>query len=413
MTDHDLYQQILGLTSPWRVSDVELRLDDEQILVRVVLDRNAGRAQCPVCRNECPGYDTPDERRWRHLDTCQLKTYLVCSVPRVSCPEHGVHVAHVPWSEPNSGFTSAFEAIAIKVLGATAIQAKAASILRVSADQIHDLMHRAVARGLALRNRAERIRQVGIDEKAIRRGHAYMSVLTDTEGRRVLDMVEGRTLDAARMLLRKAMSGAQRRCVKSISMDMWVPFQTAQEHEMPQADRVHDRFHVAKYLGDAVDKTRQAEHARLSKAGDQTLSRTKYVWLKNPENMTDKQKALFETLEGSGLETAKVWAFKDTFREFFECEDVGQASAFFANWYSAAIALKNKFLTKVAHMLNDHYDGLTNYIRHRTTNASAEGINSRIQHIKASARGYRKFEGMRVAVLFHLGKLDLNPQKSL
>jgi transposase len=86
MTDNDLYQQVLGLTPPWRVSNVELRIDEEEILVRVVHDVSLGQAQCPECRKGCPGYDTSKERRWRHLDTCQLKTYLVSAVPRVSYP---------------------------------------------------------------------------------------------------------------------------------------------------------------------------------------------------------------------------------------------------------------------------------------------------------------------------------------
>lgn len=187
MTDKDLYQQILGLTSPWRVSDIDLHIDDEQILVRVVHDPVLGQALCPECRNSCPGYDTSDERRWRHLDTCQLKTYLVCSVPRVKCPDHGVRVAFIPWAEPGSNFTSAFETLGIKVLRATKVQSRAAELLRLSANQVHNLMHRAVGRGLVRRDRNEKIENVGIDEKSIRRGHSYMSILSNTDNGCVKD----------------------------------------------------------------------------------------------------------------------------------------------------------------------------------------------------------------------------------
>jgi transposase len=412
MTDHDLYQRILGLTVPWRVSDVELRIDDEEILVRVVHDLSLGQAQCPKCRKPCPGYDTMDERRWRHLDTCQLKTFLVCSVPRVSCSEHGVHVAHVPWGEPNSGFTSAFETLAISVLAATIVQSRAARLLRVSDGQMHDVMHRAVERGLLRRDSETVMEHLGMDEKSIHRGHSYTTVLTDTGNDRVVEMVEGRTISAAKSLILKGVSKSQRPHVRSVSMDMWSAFQTAKESELPEADHVHDRFHVAKYLADAVDKTRRSEHVRLSKVGDKSLNKTKYVWLKNPENMTDKQKALFESLAASDLDTVKAWAFKDTFKEFFACSTVEQAKAFFDNWYLGAVELGNRFLTKVADMLSDHVDGLLNYIKHRTSNATAESLNGRIQQIKSSARGYRKFASFRVAVLFHLGRLDLYPHKS-
>ena len=412
MTDHDLYQQILGLTPPWRVSNVELRIDDEEILVHVIHDVSLGQAQCPQCRKACPGYDTSKERRWRHLDTCQLKTYLLCAVPRVQCPEHGVHVAHVPWSDPGSGFSAAFEALAITVLRATVVQSRSAHLLRLSQSQVHDLMHRAVERGLLRRDDSQPMPHLGIDEKSIHRGHSYMSILSDTHHQRVVEVVEERTLLAARSLMANALSASQKSQVRSISMDMWQAFQTAQEHELPDADRVHDRFHVAKYLADAVDQTRRSEHARLSKTGDKTLTKTKYVWLKNPENMTAKQQALFGTLAQTDLETAKVWAFKDTFREFFACATWEQGQAFFANWYKGATELNNRYLTKVATMFGEHLPGLLNYLKHRTSNASAESMNGRIQQIKASAKGFRRFASFRVAVLFHLGKLDMHPHKT-
>lgn len=411
MTDNDLYQQILGLTPPWRVSDVDLRIDSDEIIVHVVHDSFLGQVQCPICRQGCPGYDTSIERRWRHLDTCQLKTYLVCAVPRVSCPEHGVHIAHVPWAEPSSRFTESFEALCISVLRATVVQSRAAQLLRLNETQVHDLMHRAVARGLLRRADNVVMQNLGIDEKSIHRGHSYMTVLTDTDNKRVIEMVEERTLAATKKLLNEAISTVQKPHICSVSIDMWPAFQTAVETVLPNADHVHDRFHLAGYLADAVDKTRRSEHSRLSKAGDETLKKTKYIWLKNPENMSPKQKELLENLTTADLETPKVWAFKDTFKEFFACIDIEQGKAFFDNWFQSAIELGNAHLTKVATMFQEHLNGLLNYIKHRTNNATAEGINGRIQHIKASARGYRKFESFRIAVLFHLGKLDLYPHK--
>jgi len=413
MTDNDLYQKILGLTPPWRVSDVDLCIDAEEIYVYVVHDISLGQAQCPVCQRGCPGYDTSHERKWRHLDTCQLKTYLVCAVPRVTCPEHGVHTAHVPWAEPGSRFTDAFESLGISVLRATIVQSQASRLLRLSETQVHDLMHRAVERGLLRRDENVVMEHLGIDEKSIHRGHSYMTVLTDTDNKRVVEMVESRKLKAAKSLLDQALSDVQKTQVRSVSMDMWPAFQTAVETVLPNADHVHDRFHIAGYLADAVDKTRRSEQSRLSKDGDETLKKTKYVWLKNPENMTPKQKELLENLTTADLETPKVWAFKDTFKEFFACANIDQGKAFFDNWFQGAIALGNTHLTKVANMFQEHLQGLLNYIKHKTNNATAEGLNGRIQHIKASAKGYRKFESFRIAVLFHLGKLDLYPHKSL
>ncbi|RKY44086.1 MAG: hypothetical protein DRP88_08625 [Candidatus Neomarinimicrobiota bacterium] len=114
MKSKELYQQILGIEYPWEVTGVELSLEDEEVLVRVEYVSNT--AKCPECGRECSIYDHRRERRWRHLDTCQLKTFIVCSVPRINCSKHGVLSIEVPWLESHSRFTILFERLAIEML---------------------------------------------------------------------------------------------------------------------------------------------------------------------------------------------------------------------------------------------------------------------------------------------------------
>lgn len=109
MKDTQLYSQILGIEKPWKVAEVKVSLADDEVEVRVT--HSGSKLNCPQCGKKCPGYDKR-QRRWRHLDTCQLKTVLVSDVPRVKCPEHGVVTVSVPWAEPGSGFTALFEALA-------------------------------------------------------------------------------------------------------------------------------------------------------------------------------------------------------------------------------------------------------------------------------------------------------------
>ena len=94
MRDKELYTQILGIRSPWKVSEVELALEDGE--VKVFVEQEVGAEQhCPKCGQACPGYDRR-QRSWRHLDTCQFRTILVAEVPRIKCPEHGVVTVGVP-----------------------------------------------------------------------------------------------------------------------------------------------------------------------------------------------------------------------------------------------------------------------------------------------------------------------------
>ncbi len=412
MNDTQLFHEILGLEAPWNVERVEMNIPDQSVLI--YLHYNAERAKwyCPKCQRSVPVYDHREPRQWRHLDTCQLQTLLIASLPRIDCPEHGVQTVDISWSHPNSRFTDQFERLALDMLRATKVQSQAAKLLRLSPGQLHDLMKRAVERGLSRRN-AERAREhLSLDEKSFKKGHKYITVLSDPVSKSVLEVAEGRDLKAVQSLLETSLTDKQRTQVRSVSMDMWPAFDSAREALCPHADTVHDRFHVASYLNEAVDSTRKDEHKTLLKQKDTTLSRSKYVWLRSPETMTDKQKMAFAALSGLELETAKVWMFKENFRQFFACHTEYGARSFFERWYEAAQILGNKHLTKVAEMLNRHLTGLLAYIRHRVSNGTAEGLNGQVQLIKANARGFRKFENFRVAILFFLGKLDIYPHIS-
>jgi transposase len=410
MQDTELYHHLLGLQEPWQVVNVELNLDDQVVYVYVDFEGSKAAFDCPKCGTYANLYDRRETRMWRHLDSCQFQTYLVASLPRVRCREHGVLTANVFWAEPNSRFTALFERFALEVLRATQVQARAAQILRLSADQIQYLMHKAVVRGLSRRDPAQAIVHAGLDEKSFQQGHQYATILSDLDQGRVVEVIQDRTQEAATTLLNTALTPAQKESVQSVSMDMWVAFQNAKQAVLPNAQIVHDRFHIAGYLNDAVDATRKDEHKRLSRQEDKTLAKTKYLWLRSEGSLRDKHQQALDQLTGLELETAKVWAFKECFRQFFDCQTEYGARVFFQNWYEAALALGNAPLNKVAYMLHRHLEGLLAYIRHRVTNAVAENRNGQIQRVKTNARGFRQFPNFRVAILFFLGKLDIYPQ---
>lgn len=409
--------QLLGVAAPWSVSRVELDTEAQEVLVYVESIGEGLLFRCSECQEPCPVHDLREERRWRHLDSCGFSTFLVARAPRVNCARHGVKTIEVPWSSPHSRFTTAFEAFIIAVLQSTMVQSKAASLLRLSQDQIHEVMHRAVGRGLKRRQQEEAnatIKHLSLDEKSFRKGHRYVTVLGDSEQCRVLDVAEERTFSAAKGLLEQALTPFQRAAVESVTMDMWPAFMKAKAKVLPAADLVHDRFHVAKYLNEAVDQTRRQENRQFAAANDSKspLHRTRYMWLTRPENLSPSQRAVLDAVRANDLQTAKVWGFKEAFRDFFTAASVSEARTFFINWMEFAQEIGCKPLTKVALMLDNHLRGLLNYHLHHTTNATAEGLNSQIQRIKANAHGFRRFNNYRIAILFFLGKLNLSPQTS-
>lgn len=174
MKDNELYQYLLGLESPWTVKSVALDIQQQKVDVRAEHPQNSSWP-CPKCGCQLPTYDHSPERTWRHLDSCQFKTYLHASIPRVNCQEHGVTQIDVPWAKPHSRFTLLFERLAIDVLKQCTVKG-ATSILRISWDEAYGIMSRAVGRGLE-RKKAEPIPYLGIDEKAIATGHKYMTLV--------------------------------------------------------------------------------------------------------------------------------------------------------------------------------------------------------------------------------------------
>jgi transposase len=407
-TLHDHYRLLLGLSAPWEVTDVDLQLDKNKVEVRVEWPRGKS-PQCPECGEGCEIHDHAPERRWRHLDTMQFETVIVSRTPRVRCSEHGVKTISVPWAEPHSRFTLLFEALVIEALKACRSHKQASDLLGLSYDQLQRILTRAVQRGLARREQKP-ILKVGIDEKAFRRGHGYSTLMTDLEQSRVLEVVENRDKQAANALFESL--GDQAGHIQAAAMDMWPAYMNATALNAPEARIVHDRFHVSKHLNEAVDKIRKAESKELDAQGKDWLKGTKYLFLRATHNWNEDQKEMFDMVKELNLKVAKAWAAKEAFTQFWEFRCPGKARTFFNHWRRWVGRLKLQPLLKVSDMLKKHLNGLLSYAMYQISNAISEGYNSKIQSLISNARGYRNFENLRSAILFHCGKLDMSPLKT-
>jgi transposase len=342
VNEKEFYQRLLGVEAPWKVSGVELDLEHQRIEVEVSCERVEWVDEAGS-RAHVHGYE---ERRWRHLDTCQCQTLIKAKVPRVRYENGSTKMVRVPWAEDRSRFTLMFEAFAIRVLLASASLKAGCEILDISWDQAQQIMERAVARGLE-RRKIEALRYVGLDEKSFGRGQSYISVLCDLEQSRVLEVSLSRTYEATRELW-LGLSQAQRDSIQAVAMDMWDAYLTATHICVPQAAIVYDKFHVSQEFNQAIDLIRRKEHQALSAQGDLRLGGTRQWWL------IPRLKA-------------------------------------------------------VAKMLRSHLERLLNYILHPITNAVTEGFNSKIQALRHAARGFRSFANYRARILFCCGKLALLP----
>jgi transposase len=403
---HQHYSLLLGLIPPWTVVSVDLNLAEKRVEIEVKWPIDH-MVPCPECGNNCPLKDHREERRWRHLDTMQFQTIIKSRVPRSECPEHGAKTIEVPWAGQGSRFTLLFERFAIDVILASKNLKEAAGLLCLSWDQVHHIQSRAVDRGLKSR-KLTKMKNVGIDEKSFLKGHQYASLMVDIDGERVVDVVEGRTIESTDELWSKVPDKVKDK-VEAVATDMWDAFITSTKNNVPQAAIVHDKFHIAKYLNDAVDKVRKSEHKALLKEGDEILKGKKFLFLKSMKSMSGEDKKDFKILRKEVLKTGRAWSIKEMFSDFWMYKYQKSAKKFFDQWYWWATHSRLKPMSDVAKMLKRHFDNIATYLKHRITNALIEGFNSKIQSIKANARGYRNFENYRVAILFYCGKLSLYP----
>jgi transposase len=393
MFTEQFFDLLLEFGADWRVKEVESDAETEEVDIYV---EYVGSAKI---------YDYAPWRRWRHLDTMQFKTFINSRLPRIEGEDGKVTTVTPPWAEKHERHTKLFESAVISLLQATKNQTQTANLMRCHFDVVNRIMHNATARGLERRKENEKLlEEVSIDEKSFQNGHHYVTILSDPMGGRILEVGEHRTLEASRKLIDKSLSEEQRKAVKRISLDMWEAFISVAKEKLPEAEIVHDKFHLVKYLNEAIDKVRRRE----VKEHDE-LKKSRSALLKNKENLTEKQRIKFEEIRAANFEVSRAWEARENFKEVFKNASLEESESIFWEWYKSVQTTAIKEVIKVAETFSEHLRGVLNAMTSSLSNAMAERLNGKIQLLKTVARGYRKFENFRSAILFFYGKLSLFP----
>jgi len=405
----EFYTNLLGIEDPWEIAAIRRDSKSREVMARVRYKEDHPLL-CPVCSTAGKLYDHRS-RRWRHLDSCNHKTFIEADIPRVECLEHGVKQVRVVWSEKGSRFTLEFESTVLLWLRDDPLS-RVAENFGLTWDEVDGIMSRAVRRGLARRKKTTP-RNIGLDETSFQKRHEYVTVLLDKDTDAVIDILEDRKASTLKDWF-KSQEKSDFSQLESISMDMWDPFINAVKAQFQNAESLiaFDRFHVAHHFGKALDKVRAKEHQILLMAtGKSPLIRSKYQWLKNSKKTDnrDSRRKEFLNLTRLNLKTARAWRIKE-------------AAALLWNYTYMSVAEKNwkrllywishcrlKPVIAVGNMIRRYFWGILNAIRLKANNSMLEAKNARIQRIKKIACGFRNRERFKNAILFHLGGLDLMP----
>lgn len=383
MFTENLFTKLLQLEDGWVVESVNTDFNSEEIFIQIVclLDQLEDLETGELCKV----YDHAPIREWRHLDTMQYKTYIRCQLPRIITSGGKVKTFQPNWASGYERHTYLFEHAVIDLLKASKNQTKTAQLMRCGFNVVNRIMHLSVKRGMDRRNYSGlTFDHLSIDEKSFKKGHHYITVLSHPASGCVLDVEEDRTKEACKKLLSNSLTTEQLGKVSAISMDMWKAFiQTAQEI-LPNASIVHDRFHLVKYLNEAIDKVRRREVKQ-----HQDLKNSRYALLKNPENLTDRQRIHFQAIKDANYEVSKAWQVRENFKDLFSKGKL-LATLSFLQWANDATKRKIKEVDKVVEMFKNHLSGVVNALLINLTNAMAERLNGKIQELKTVGRGDRK-----------------------
>ena len=234
--------------------------------------------------------------------------------------------------------------------------------------------------------------------------------MLDLDGRRCVAVTDGNDKGAVgRMCGQLEAHGGDRSAIAEVTRDMSGSFSVAVAAEMPRATQTIDRFHVMQLFSRATDKVRCAER-RESDEKREMLKRTKYVWLKREENLTERQAETRSRLapNRSHLRTARACQMTEAMRDVYACADAAEAGPELDRLVSWMMHSNVPEMKRVARTLRENREGILNYFGSRLTNAYLEGANSLIQSIKKAARGFRNVEYFTTAIFLRLGGLTFD-----
>lgn len=377
------------------------------IEVQIVPRKNA-RPVCSNCHCKGPIYDhMPMDRIFDFIPLWNIKVRFRYRMRRVDCKRCGVTVELIPWAEGKHQSTNALRLFLSQ-------WAKHLS-WRQTALQFHtkwDTVFRSVkwAVDYGLANRCLKgVTAIGIDEVAYTLGHHYMTLIYQINdgSRRLLGIVKDRRESSLAGWFEEF--GAERcAAIAIVCSDMWKPYLKVIKQMLPTALNILDRFHIVKKLNEAIDETRRQETKRLHAQGyDPVLSKSRYCFLKRPENLTMAQRTRLNDLLAFDLKTVRAYGIKEAFDVFWKYNSPWHARQYLHNWCNRTMRSRIEPLKKFVKTLRNHEDLLMNYFKARKKYSSGmvEGFNLKVGLTIRKAFGFRNFEHLKVALYHQLGDL--------
>lgn len=386
--------------------DVVFSNDKDRIEV-IILPRKNSRPICSICHKPSAAYDKLSVREFHFVPLWNIAVIFLYQMRRVNCKTCNIKVEEVPWALGKTPVTKTL-ALFLSTWARRLSWKETAECFGVNWRQVFNSVEYVV--GFGLKNRLSTIVEaIGIDEIAYGVGHKYMTVVYQLCGntRRLLYVGRERTTITLSTFFEEQ-GDTWSSNIKFVCTDMWKPYLKAIRECVPGAVNILDRFHIVAKLNDAVDKVRRGEQAKMKKDGyEEVLKKSKYCFLKNPENLTEKQNSKLKDLLRYDLKSVRAYMLREAFQFFWSYKSPHWAKWYLKAWCARANRSKLEPIKTFVKTIRRHEQLILNWFRAKKAynSGAVEGMNRRINLITRRAYGFRTFETMRIALFHTLGDL--------
>lgn len=406
MTQEELFAMAIGIQKPWYVERVNLNIQSGELNIKVNFPRGSVFQYTDPetgVSGEYKAYDS-EEKTWRHLNFFQYRCFLQARIPRMKTDTGKIKQIKAPWEGIAHGFTLLFEALVLQLAKVLPVH-QVSQIIGTYDNKIWNILNCYTERCLELSDYSK-VKEVGVDETAARRGHDYITQFVDSDERKTIFVTQGKGNETVQEFVADLQQhGGDASNIEQVYCDMSPAFIKGVEENLPNADITFDKFHVIKIINHAVDCVRKEEVKT-----NPILKDSRFVFLKNQANYTDKQKEKYRQISMSKLnvKTFRALQIRESFQQIYQCTNKESFEILLNKWYWWATHSRISQIIDVAKTIKRHWTGIVNYANSRISNGILEGFNSLFQAAKAKARGYKKIRTIKTIIYVLTGKLDFS-----
>jgi transposase len=384
-----------------------MRVGGNEALVIDIKPRQNSKPECPECGKRGKTYDTQPVRFFEYVPIWSFKVYFRYAPRRVRCPHHGIKVEALPWAYGKEQMTISFQ-VYLSRWAKRLSWKETADIFRTSWDSVFRAVKFVVDYGLANRS-LDNVTEIGVDEIAVFKGQKYLTMVyqLNADTKSLLWCGSERRVKTLLRFFREF--GKERGAkLKFVCSDMWAPYLKVIAKKAPNALNILDRFHIMRKFNEAIDEIRRSE-VRDFKAAKQenVLEKGRWLLLKRPENLSEKQTVRLGELLKLNLSSIKGYLLREDFQRFWEYKQMPAAGKFLENWVTRTLQTDLEPMKKVARMLRSHKPLIMNWFKAkgRLSCGAVEGLNLKAKLTIRKAYGFKSLKCLQIALYHELGDL--------